>query len=231
MKHEALTTFLSLRLWHFLQKKGVNLWDVATFQLRCFSFFLNFLCSFSWMTYSSLSFLCVILVTQNGKGGCVSHHRGCLLLKCSCRRVSAQREPHSCSSMRLREAAYLRGRLCPQFIKHAGMFLDNCCAGMGSGVILRTVSCPFFTQKTKVLFIKPRRWQRGPWLAHEMLNSKLRSEKKKKAILQHDKEQNVQRNGQLIDGPSLHKTNLKGLKRSPLWCPVLSFTPNLLLMP
>lgn len=165
MKQDTLTTFLSLRLWHFLQKKGVNLWDVATFQLRCFSFFLNFLCSFSWMTYSSLSFLCVILVTQNGKGGCVSHHRGCLLLKCSCRGVSAQREPHSCSSMPLSEAAYLRGRLCPQFIKRAGTFLDNCCAGMGSGDILRTVSCPFFTQKTKVLFIKPRKWQRGPWSA------------------------------------------------------------------
>lgn len=122
MKHEALTTFLSLRLRHFSQKEGVNLRDVATFQLRCFSFFLNFLCTFGGMTYSSLPFLCVTLVAQNGKGCCVSHRRDCLLLKCDSGGVSVQREPHSSSSMRV-EAAYLRGRLCPQFIKHAGILL------------------------------------------------------------------------------------------------------------
>lgn len=161
------------------------------FQLRCFSFFLNFLCSFSWMTYSSLPFLCVILVAQNGKDCCVSPQRSpaaeMQLVRDLCTRWATatlfEALKRSCISTR---------QTCPQFIKHAVTLLgwqqcrnrewcypEHCLLS-----ILYPENTGYFYQASEVTERTMISWSNS-------------------AILQHNKGQKLQRNNQSVGGPSL----------------------------
>lgn len=137
------------------------------FQLRCFSFFLNFLCSFSWMTYSSLPSLCVILVAQNGKDCCVSPTEiACYWNAASEGYVHKLNYIHTLwgtqEKLHIHEADFASSLLSMLLSS-----LDNSSAEIGNSVILSIVHCPFFTQKRQVIFIKPQKWQRGPRLADQ----------------------------------------------------------------
>lgn len=173
------------------------------FQLRCFSFFLNFLYSFSWMTYSSLPFLCVILVAENGKDCCASPREiACCWSAASKGCVHKVNYIHTLwgtqEKLRIHKAEFGLSLLSMLLSS-----LDDSSAETGSGVILNIVHCPFFTQKTQVIFIKPQKTERtmSSWS-----NS---------AIPQHNKGQKLQRNKQPVGGPSLwyKKVTLKNEKK------------------